>query len=614
MHCKLYPFSPEAILGDRKDALTKRPLDFDREEETRKGETMKWLDSHFGSESTTSSDSRDEDVEPTKKSYFNVTIKSNQNQNANTSTLSRPSPTKAVVPQEPLPSPITTKPQTQQLSQNGKTKYFQGISNWADRRESTPKQLVTKAFKEELSGTLERNKNLRQLSSSRDDLRYPSRTTKPADTYVTKEEIMQQKRNHYSNYGSRTDLRHRRQSRDDSGDELKKEDLGYLSGSRTDLRRDRRDSNEEAGARKNPNLKREDSGYVKDSREDVRSSLLREEESNSKISNGKSIIQRDDSAYISSSTNFTEPNQRLPKTSPPRAPSPEFQGRPSVPQRRRVIEKKLRQNSNSYSPPSPVRNIDRSEPPPDYSPPPRSSRSRSPPAIIIPPAPAPPMSGTLPSAVRKSNQRTRFASESSSKPTASTQTQTTPPKSGSKVGQAIGNSIRKLVGKIRSASADRKLRLKSKSKSRDRSPSPPPNGYNSNGPNSTTYQQYNVIDSHISGGSSQQQHHQQQQQPTSVLKSSKSAPLNRESSIISSSMTNGRGADRRGSSDLDIMANGSANPKQRYYLGEDPYGGSLFGKENKYDKNGKLQQQQHQYHRRREGSSDELNPRETYVR
>lgn len=602
----------EAILGDRKDALTKRPLDFDREEETRKGETMKWLESHFGSESTTSSDSREnDDVEPTKKSYFNVTIKSNQN--GNTSTLSRPSPAKAVVPQEPLPSPIATKPQTQQLSQNGKTKYFQGISNWADRRESTPKQLVSKAFKDELSGTLERNKNLRQISSSRDDLRYAARNNKATDTYVSKEDIMQQKRSHYNNFGSRTDLRYRRQSRDDSGDELKKEDLGYLSGSRTDLRRDRRDSNEEAGTRKAHNLKREDSGYVKDSREDVRSSLLREEESNSKISNGgKSIIQRDDSAYISSSTNFTEPNQRLPKTSPARASSPEFQGRPSVPQRRRVIEKKLRQTNSNYSPPSPIRNIDRSEPPPDYSPPPRSSRSRSPPAIIIPPAPAPPINGTLPSTARKSNQRTRFASESSSKPTASTQTQTTPPKSGSKVGQAIGNSIRKLVGKIRSASADRKFRMKSKSKSRDRSPSPSNNGNNSihsNGPNSTTYQQYNVIDSHISGGSNS--HHHQPQQPTSVLKSSKSAPLNRESSIISSSMTNGRGADRRGSSDLDIMANGGANPKQRYYLGEDPYGGSIFGKENKYDKNGKLQ-------RRREGSSDEMpvnnNHRETYVR
>lgn len=24
------------------------------------------------------------------------------------------------------------------------------------------------------------------------------------------------------------------------------------------------------------------------------------------------------------------------------------------------------------------------------------------------------------------------------------------------------------------------------------------------------------------------------------------------------------------------------NPKQRYYLGENPYGGSIFGKENKY--------------------------------
>ena len=37
---------------DRKDALTRIPLDFDQEERTRKAETSKWLEHHFGSEST----------------------------------------------------------------------------------------------------------------------------------------------------------------------------------------------------------------------------------------------------------------------------------------------------------------------------------------------------------------------------------------------------------------------------------------------------------------------------------------------------------------------------------------------------------------------------------
>lgn len=75
----------------------------------------------------------------------------------------------------------------------------------------------------------------------------------------------------------------------------------------------------------------------------------------------------------------------------------------------------------------------------------------------------------------------------------------------------IGQSIRKLVGKIRSASAERKA-AKQRAK---RSPSP-------------TYQQGHVIDNNICV-------------PT---------------------------MDR---------------PVQRYYLGEDPFAGSIYGRENKYD-------------------------------
>lgn len=59
---------------DRKDALTRRPLDFDQEEETRKVETSKWLEHHFGSESSNSA--VDEEEQPPKTSFFNVTIKS----------------------------------------------------------------------------------------------------------------------------------------------------------------------------------------------------------------------------------------------------------------------------------------------------------------------------------------------------------------------------------------------------------------------------------------------------------------------------------------------------------------------------------------------------------
>lgn len=76
-----------------------------------------------------------------------------------------------------------------------------------------------------------------------------------------------------------------------------------------------------------------------------------------------------------------------------------------------------------------------------------------------------------------------------------------------------GQSIRKLVGKIRSASAERKARQRAK-----RSPSP-------------SYQQGHIIDGNIGSGQ-----HQTMERPV-----------------------------------------------QRYYLGEDPFAGSIYGRENKYD-------------------------------
>lgn len=62
---------------DRKDALTRKPLDFDQEEETRKAETSKWLENHFGSDSRSSNNSLiDDEEQPPKTNFFKVTIKS----------------------------------------------------------------------------------------------------------------------------------------------------------------------------------------------------------------------------------------------------------------------------------------------------------------------------------------------------------------------------------------------------------------------------------------------------------------------------------------------------------------------------------------------------------
>lgn len=229
-------------------------------------------------------------------------------------------------------------------------------------------------------------------------------------------------------------------------------------------------------------------------------------------------------------------------------------------------------------------------------------RSRS-----ISPIQIPPVATTL----RKPYQKTRFSSiQDLSHHTTSrgsgvnTRAQSTPPKS--KVGSAIGNSIRKLVGKIRSASAERKLRLKSSIK--QRSPSPSSSAIKRNSSSSATYQQYNVIDSHIGGrgyspppappaaagaqNQSQLQQQQQQQQQhqrvavaPNIVSHKPNGNISRRDRDRADPATSSYG--RRGSSDIvsDMTTNsgGGPTPKQKYYLGENPYGGSIFGKENKYD-------------------------------
>lgn len=569
-------------MNERKDAITKRPIDFEKEEETRKDETMKWLESHFGSESRSSRDSQDDDDSKKKSSFFNVTIKSN----AKTSpppidpgyakspyTSNLKSPSKVVLPEREAPK---------------QPKYFQGISDWSERKESAPRNFSTKTFQDELKGTLERNK-LRHVTS-REELR-PNRYKE--DVVKSDDEARKKNIKNEIRYGSRGDLRYRRDSRGGSDDsrnlKTQREDLGYMSGSRTDVRpRD----DLYAKSRKTTNyLHREDSGYVKDSREDIRygrtiptreDSFIRDSGEDEKHykDTGKyvnSAIQRDDSAYVSSSTYFTEP--RTPKNIPLRtpdsgirSPSPEAYDsetlRPSVPQRKRMLEKKMR---------SVQKDLDKDdEPPPDYSPP---SRSRS-----ISPMPSPNLHAN--GGHKKMYQKTRFASSSElSRPmsTQTTETQTSPPK---KKGLSIGNSIRKLVGKIRSASADRKSKQKAKQSSSPQNKhqqQPQQQPYDTN--DGSTYQQYNVIDSHI--GQQPQQQSTKHHTPLS----------NRESSVVSSGRRE-RTLDRRGSSDVDSMA----IPKQKYYLGEDPYL-SIYGKENKYDGT-KPSQHQQRYPGRRQRSED----------
>lgn len=496
--------------------MTNRPLDFDREEETRRKETYKWLDNHFGSEST-SKDSRDESisdivVEPTKKSYFNVTIKSsglhnvtntsssssltNNNNHKITSTAHRPtahlsSDNELFTNKLSAPSKVYV-PEREREPAPANKKFFQGISDWSERKESPrplkANPLSSKAFQEELSNTLERKQRAIKLQGSFNDVRHV-----PLDRKKSEEAKPTKYRS-----SSREDLLR-----------SQKEDLGYLSGSRTDLRAPRKYSNDDYAVpmkkktQTNGFLHREDSGF-RDSKEDLRSPPQRED-SFGHDDVKQASIQRDDSAYVSSSTYFTTPRSprrpRSPVIKTPdsgiRSPTPtndfesdELHQPPAVPQRKKAIERKMRvptKNEDYANYPAKPRR----DPPIDYSPPPRS-RSAS---------PLPPIHHVY--SDRKSYQKTRFSSPPST-PTIprSTQAQATPPPPQKKktVGNAIGNSLRKLVGKIRSASAERKLKAKSSTSSSKRSPSPLPITRHksvSNLPSSSYQRNDYVIDGHI---------------------------------------------------------------------------------------------------------------------
>ncbi|ALC49391.1 chas, partial [Drosophila busckii] len=599
-----------ALLADRKDALTKRPLDFDREEETRKGETMKWLESHFGSESTASNDSRDDenndaaaagaaDVEPTKKSYFNVTIKSQSQlqlqqqqqqqqqqppvlSNGNlgnagqthlhTQTLPRERDRDRDRDRERLREQErdrererSTLDRKHVASSGGK--FYQGISNWAERQELPQQQqqqqhFSSQAFREDLQETIRR----KQMGGVGGAL--PLATPTPllhGDSYVSREDILQQKRQSLS---AQFLARNARGSRD----ALNELDALPAPASASVVQQQRATSMQRAEAR------------------------------------GKSY-ERSLESHHHHAHEYSVGGGAV-------------AGRPTVPQRRRAIEKKLSEQkltAGAAVPPAPpppplAATLELElEPPPDYSPPPRSrsrSRSSSPQVdyLLSRPRHGPPH-GHAPLAVepssmtlnRKQQQRTRFApaaSASASNSNLSTLSSSKP----SRMGQVIGNSLRKLVSKIRTASAERKFRMKSRavSKSREQSPA-------AQNATPTTYQQYNVIDGHINGNGHGNGH------ANGVRHSSQSND--------GSDGSNSDGQRRRKAAQLTALPAAQSqsqsqsqliSPRQRYYLGEDPYSSTLYGKENMYERHAtratrpqqQQQQQQQQQHQRFEAEEE----------
>lgn len=608
---------------DRKDALTKRPLDFDKEEETRKGETIKWLESHFGSESTASNESREEEhdiIEPTKKTYFNVTIKSNQN-HTTTNNHYDPNDKKTYVKRGVIDPPVTA---------NNGAKYYQGISNWNSRNElssanTTPaNHFASKAFRDDLHASIERNqlKKTSAVYAKKDSYSSDSKPyVKPvsSDSYVSREDILQQKRQSLS---SQFLARSRQNSRDHL-DDLDKvggpssfEESRYISGSRTDLHY-------------GMNIKE------KEKRNYTRAEII--DDVDSPVPPRKnSYVEERAKSYERSYVDNARYNSLRRESQQHDSPSPHREvstlERPTVPQRRRNGEKKLRQHSEVLVEiKSPLQQvpIDVAEPPPDYSPPPRS-RSSSPrenynhhglrakpyahsqqqmysPSGIMEHQPPPREAQTL---NRKQNQRTRFARNTPSppvvipqhqtlRPSMLTQTTQTTPSTiststvqshrSSKVGSAIGNSLRKLVGKLRSASVERKLRMKSKSKSREQSPAP---AMHQEQQNLRTYQQYNVIDSHIGGNHHTTSHDESEEEYNSQQRSHYPPGQETPSKTTEHSAYSNASVDRRAmlhSTSSHPVGNSRDNgyrvmsPKHRYYLGEDPYSSTLYGKENVHE-------------------------------
>ncbi|KAL6266754.1 hypothetical protein P5V15_003590 [Pogonomyrmex californicus] len=110
----------------RKDALTKKPLDLEEEDEARKFETSKWLESHFGSDSRSSHGSLDADDSPlpigTNTSYINVTMKSCTPKERDYQNVS------------------SSRNQRRGRESNSPSGYFHGISEWSERYQGKEKQ------------------------------------------------------------------------------------------------------------------------------------------------------------------------------------------------------------------------------------------------------------------------------------------------------------------------------------------------------------------------------------------------------------------------------------------------------------------------------------------
>ncbi|XP_054256952.1 uncharacterized protein LOC128981962 isoform X2 [Macrosteles quadrilineatus] len=466
---KLHQLQREGIAGaspiDRKDALTKKPLDFDQEEETRKVETSKWLEHHFGSESRSSKDSLgDDDDLPatgTSTSFINVTMKSTKNgskvngvdaaRNLSSSSRVFVSSPEAETP----PPPPTT--------------YFQGISEWRNSKE-TSREPERPARTSVTSPGLYKDR-VQVLPTGPNHTFTPSKSS-PSPPYPSSS---LGSKNFRGSQGSNLNLNGRNSSGPESSSPFQ---------SITEKHVYNRYYRQENGS--SPSQDR-GSPYE-------RSASPHNHNSHPRAVNGK--------------TSSTEEEPHRPAS--PRHHR-RYNGHSSHNGHNGHVEREDSDDQRVAS--SHLIHREREsyhqrleEPAPDYSPP--SPR------------------GPTPDNKKKIYQRTRFAADIPPVRTKTAQSTQTPHKT------SLGESFRKFVGKFRSSSKDKRRKKGS------RSPSP-------------SYHSYNV-----GGGTDDEA-------PIAPPRSHR----HRDS----------------GSQTIDRAMRRGGDPVQKYYLGEDPFGGSIYGREKEYD-------------------------------
>uniref|UniRef100_A0A2M4A1P8 Uncharacterized protein n=1 Tax=Anopheles triannulatus TaxID=58253 RepID=A0A2M4A1P8_9DIPT len=528
--------------NDRLDALTKKPLDFDKEEETRKHETNKWLESHFGSESRSSRDSRedldddDDDegedrdeqlVEPTKKTYFNVTIKSNERTTGTGS-----------VPEAMIDSPVDPR------------RHLYGSSGQLHR---PPVALsMAKRGDHQAPPPSSYRQSRQRLAGSREDLLFGAaasgtgaNTPRHNSTVVERDEYVTGGGYHNQQQQYRTVL----------------PEVSHRERTTFNARYGQPPA---AGPMVAPEHHNEGGG------------------GRPQVPQRRKALERRFVAATTADQSFQSHPQQQQQQQQPQ----QHQHHQQVSASLSNGQVQYHSSRNLRGPPGIVHGY--------------GSRSRS-----VSPIQIPPVTQTL--ARQKPYQKTRFSSiqdlsaggtgghhhqvvERTASGSHRSQSTTLP--KANRVGSAIGRSFRKLMGKIRSSSAERKLKARN---AKQRSPSPlssslnasrQQSGHQARDATTTTYQQYNVIDGHISHNGSPvpvvvldaPQHHH-----TLNRKVVSSAAEQRDHRWFDGGYDRGYGARSAGVAS-DASGGGGLTPRQTYYLGENPYGGGHYygGKENRY--------------------------------